>query len=94
MIGDTAGAVPLRFQRGHTKQRRGFVKAFSAIGAIAVLIASPVLATPIDVITIEAILLAAISVAAATRAALSDSYARASVRKSLPEHRNARHSIR
>jgi hypothetical protein len=53
-----------------------------------------VLATPIDVITIEAILLAAISVAAAIRAALSDYYSRASVRKSLPEHRNARHSIR
>jgi len=70
------------------------MKAFSAIGAITVLIASPVLATPIDVITIEAILLAAISVAAAIRAALSDYYSRASVRKSLPEHGNARHSIR
>jgi hypothetical protein len=70
------------------------MKAFSAAGAIAVLITSAVLATPIDVITIEAILLAVISVAAAIRAALSDSCPRASVRKSLPEHRNARYSIR
>jgi hypothetical protein len=86
-------AVPLRFQRGHTKQRRGVMKGFLALGAAAVLIASPVLATPIDVITIEAILLAVVSVAAAIRAALSDSYSRASARKSLPEHRDARHSI-
>jgi S-methylmethionine-dependent homocysteine/selenocysteine methylase len=58
------------------------------------LIASAVLATPIDVIAIEAILLTAISPAAAIRAVLSDSSSRASVRKSLREHRNARHSIR
>jgi hypothetical protein len=72
---------------------RGVMKAFLALGAAAVLIASPVLATPIDVITIEAILLAVVSVAAAIRAALSDSYSRASARKSLPDHRDARHSI-
>jgi hypothetical protein len=43
---------------------------------------------------IEAILLTAIDLAAAIRAVLSDSYSSASVRKSLREHRNARHSIR
>jgi hypothetical protein len=47
------------------------MKTLSALGATAVLMASPVMATPIDVITIEAILLAVISAASTAKTALS-----------------------
>jgi len=51
------------------------MKALSAAGTIATLLASPVLATPIDAVTIEAILGAAVGTAAAIKAMMSDSTA-------------------
>ena len=51
------------------------MKTLSAIGAIAALLASPVLATPIDVVTIEAILGATVGTVAAIKAMMSDSAA-------------------
>jgi hypothetical protein len=55
-------------------RRRRVMKALSAAGAIAALLASPVLATPIDAVTIEAILGAAVGTAA-IKAMMSDSTA-------------------
>jgi hypothetical protein len=51
------------------------MKPLSAAGAIATLLASPMLATPIDAVTIEAVLGAASGTVLAIKAMMSDSKA-------------------